>query len=188
MSKFAVVVFPDEASAQRGFHTLQQLRRSRCLECHGAALVARSACGELSLRKRTDDVPLGVAALVGALRDEFLASVERELGPGTFAVIAEVNAGAAMQALGGTVIREWFAHAADELPDTGGESIAFLVSRTAARRAPTGARRAERKPPRRGDPRAAGRVEIAGTSRGVPTDGSSVAPRGARDGALAPLG
>ena len=74
------------------------------------------------------------------------------------------------------------------LQPPGGESIAFLVSRSAARRARTGSRRAERKPPRRGDPRAAGRVEIAGTSRGVPTDGSWVAPRRARDGAIGPLG
>jgi hypothetical protein len=147
VSKFALVVFPDEVNAYQGFHALQALRRTRSVTVHGAAVVQRDNDGRLCIRKRSDEVPLGVGALVGSLQTEFLGAVERELAPGAFAVIAEISEDtsldARMEELGGRVFYEWWEDFIDDL----------LEERTSVRRAELAARRAERQLRRRREPR-----------------------------------
>jgi uncharacterized membrane protein len=120
MSKFALVVFPDEAMAYQGFHALDELHGARSGMVYGAAVIARDENGALCIKKRTAEVPLGVrlGVLVGGLGNEFLESVRRELVPGTFAVIVEASEwiiplDAQMEALGGRVVCEWWDGRAD---------------------------------------------------------------------------
>ncbi|MBS3649337.1 DUF1269 domain-containing protein [Pseudaminobacter sp. 19-2017] len=69
MSTFIVVVFPDEASAQRGIRALKDLNSDSSLVLHGAAIVTKNAKGKLSMHVASDDALGTVAAgtLVGGL-------------------------------------------------------------------------------------------------------------------------
>jgi uncharacterized membrane protein len=124
MSKFAVMVFPDEKTAYEGLHVLQQLHAEGSLTVWGTDVLQRAADGRISILKRDDEGPVGtslgvltgalvglfggpvgaaigasVGAAAGSVRDvvhvgvtdEFLTTVERDLAPGTFAVIAEIS-------------------------------------------------------------------------------------------------
>ena len=112
MRKFALVVFPHEKRASQGFHALQELDRKRRISVDAAALVERDENGALSVRQRSDGVPLGarLGALLGGRRNDLLELLARELAPGTFAVIAEVSEewvtsiDGPMEPLGGRVV------------------------------------------------------------------------------------
>lgn len=93
MKRFTLVVFPDEQSALRAFHALQQLHREGTVRVLAAALAERDGAGALTVRKRSDAVPLGagLGALIGSLRNETLELVERDLAPGHFVVVAELE-------------------------------------------------------------------------------------------------
>ena len=143
MSKFTLVVFPDEVTAYQGFHALQELGRSGSVTVHGAAVVQRDGTQGLTVKKRSTEVPFVLGALLGNLQTEFLGSVERELAPGTFAVIAEVSEGtpmdARMEELGGRLVYEGWEDLIDDL----------LEERTDVRSAELAARSAERQRRRR---------------------------------------
>lgn len=139
MSEFAIMVFPDAASACAAVHSLHELHRDGLALVHGAVLVERDEKGALSVKERRGEVPLGLG--VGALVDALLGRVERELAPGTFAVIAELpeeergtRVDAAMEALGGTIVGEWDEDSLDDvLTATGDVSAADRVATRAER-------------------------------------------------------
>jgi hypothetical protein len=93
MRRFTLVVFPDEQGALRAFHALQELHREGTVRVFAAALAERDDRGALTVRKRSDAVPLGagLGALIGGLRNEALELVERDLAPGAFVVVAELE-------------------------------------------------------------------------------------------------
>jgi uncharacterized membrane protein len=69
MSKFVVIVFPDEAQAYRGTQALKELHFEGSLTLYGMAVIAKDAEGKLSLKQAADPGPLSAAvgALVGGL-------------------------------------------------------------------------------------------------------------------------
>jgi len=69
MSKFAVIVFPDETSAYEGLHRLQELHAEGILSVYGTGVVQREAGGDIRTLKRNGEGPIGfgVGALVGGL-------------------------------------------------------------------------------------------------------------------------
>jgi uncharacterized membrane protein len=113
MNNLVVVVFPDEAKARDGVRVLQDLHREGSVTLYGAVVLQRDPTGELSVKAHAKHGPLALAvrALVG-LRDDLIDLVQRDLGPGSSALIAEVSEEAPepidgrMSALGGTVRRE----------------------------------------------------------------------------------
>lgn len=116
MRRFTLVVFPDERSALRGFHALQQLHREGSVRVFAAAVAARDAAGVLQVIKRSEAAPLGagLGALIGGLRSEVLAYVVGDLAPGDFAVVAELQEqwvtaiDAWAEAVGGRAVCAWW--------------------------------------------------------------------------------
>jgi uncharacterized membrane protein len=69
MSKYVVVIFPNETKAYEGTRALKDLHAEGSLTVYGAAVVAKDANGKLSVKQAADPGPLGmgVGALVGTL-------------------------------------------------------------------------------------------------------------------------
>ncbi len=69
MSKFVVVIFPDEAKAYEGTRALKELHAEASLAVYGMAVVTKGADGKLTVKQAADTGPLGigVGALVGGL-------------------------------------------------------------------------------------------------------------------------
>jgi uncharacterized membrane protein len=69
MSKFAVMVFPDEKKAYEGLHVLQELHAEGSLTLWGTDVLRRDAEGRISIVKRDDQGPLGtgLGTLAGGL-------------------------------------------------------------------------------------------------------------------------
>ncbi len=69
MSKFVVIVFPDEARAYQGTRALKELHAEASFTLYGMAVVAKDAEGTFSIRQSVDPGPVGTAvgALVGGL-------------------------------------------------------------------------------------------------------------------------
>jgi uncharacterized membrane protein len=69
MSRFVVVVFPDEAKAYQGTRALKELHAEGSLTLYGMAIVSKDAEGKLAIKEAADSGPLGMAvgALVGGL-------------------------------------------------------------------------------------------------------------------------
>jgi uncharacterized membrane protein len=65
MSKFIVVVFPDEAKAHEGERALKELHEDGSLTVYGTAVLTKDADGKVSTKQHVDRGPLGAA--VGAL-------------------------------------------------------------------------------------------------------------------------
>jgi uncharacterized membrane protein len=63
MSKFAVVVFPDERKAYEGVRALHELHRDATVTVFGAVVAHRSDGGALSLGKRSIEPPVGLGVL-----------------------------------------------------------------------------------------------------------------------------
>jgi uncharacterized membrane protein len=106
MDNFVVVVFPDEEKAHEGKRALEQLHREGVVTVYETAVLQRASDGTLTIAR-------GLSPLLHTVvRDEFLERIQRDLGPGKSAVLAEVReeepAGIdqRMMALGGTVSRE----------------------------------------------------------------------------------
>jgi hypothetical protein len=111
MNNLVVTMFPDEAKAEEGLRALQELHREGSVTAYATAVVQRDGSGELSIQR-----PNGKGPLADLLREwlggELILTVERELTPGTSALVAEVSddslgtLAARMEALGGTVTHE----------------------------------------------------------------------------------
>ena len=69
MSKFAVIVFPNETKAYEGMRALKALHAEGSLTLYGAAVVAKDTKGNFEVKQAADDGPVGTAvgALVGGL-------------------------------------------------------------------------------------------------------------------------
>ena len=69
MSKFVVILFPDEARAYQGTRALKELHAEGSLTLYGMAVVAKDAEGNVGVKEAADTGPLGtgVGALVGGL-------------------------------------------------------------------------------------------------------------------------
>lgn len=69
MSKFVVVVLPDEKKAYEALHAIKSLDAEGTVTFYGAAIVARKPDGTLDVKQAVDDGPLGMATgtLVGGL-------------------------------------------------------------------------------------------------------------------------
>jgi uncharacterized membrane protein len=69
MSKFVVIVFPDEEKAYQGTSALKALHGEGSLTLYGIAVIAKDAEGNLAVKDAADAGPLGTAvgALTGAL-------------------------------------------------------------------------------------------------------------------------
>jgi uncharacterized membrane protein len=69
VSKFIVVVFPDDTHAYEGTRALKDLHAEGSLTLYGLAVIAKNMEGEVSVREAADAGPLGTAvgALVGGL-------------------------------------------------------------------------------------------------------------------------
>ena len=69
MSKFVVVIFPNETKAYDGVRALKELHADGSLTVYGMAVIAKDGQGKVAVRDAADSGPLGTAAgaLVGAL-------------------------------------------------------------------------------------------------------------------------
>jgi len=93
MSKFVVIVFPDEAKAYEGTRALKALHAEGSLSLYGVAVIAKDAAGKISIKEAADVGPLGTA--VGALAGGLIGVIG---GP----------AGALAGMAGGTVVGSLF--------------------------------------------------------------------------------
>jgi len=69
MSKFVVIVFPNEAQAYQGTRALKDLHVDGSLSLYGMAVIAKDAAGNVKVKESVDPGPLGTAvgALLGGL-------------------------------------------------------------------------------------------------------------------------
>jgi uncharacterized membrane protein len=69
MSKFVVVVFPDEKKAYEGTSALKQLHAEGSITVYASGVVAKEADGKISVKDPVESGPLsfGVGALIGGL-------------------------------------------------------------------------------------------------------------------------
>jgi len=69
MSKYVVVVFPEEAKAYEGTRALKELHAEGSLGVYAMAVIGTDASGKLSVKQTADTGPLGtgVGALVGGI-------------------------------------------------------------------------------------------------------------------------
>ena len=69
MTKFVVVVFPDEKQASAGLHALKELHAEGSITLYSEAVLQRSAEGRLAVKEHKTEFPMGigVGALVGGL-------------------------------------------------------------------------------------------------------------------------
>ena len=92
MSKFVVIVFPDEKKAYAGGRALDELHDEGSLTVYSRAVVARDAQGRIHVKEKQPEGPLGtgVGALVGGIIGMFA-------GPG--GVVLGIAAGSVVGAL-----------------------------------------------------------------------------------------
>jgi len=69
MTKFAVIVFPDEKQASAGLHALKDLHAEGSITLYSESVLQRGPDGRLSVKEQKVDMPMGVGvgALVGGL-------------------------------------------------------------------------------------------------------------------------
>jgi uncharacterized membrane protein len=73
MSKFVVIVFPNETRAYEGTRGLKELHAEGSLTLYGMAVIAKDSAGKLSTKDAADAGPLGTA--VGALVGGFIGVI-----------------------------------------------------------------------------------------------------------------
>lgn len=61
MSRFIVVVFPDEAKAYQGTRALKDLHSEGSLTVYGMAVISKDAGGKFAIKEAADEGPLGMA-------------------------------------------------------------------------------------------------------------------------------
>lgn len=78
MSKFVVVIFPDEAKAYEGMRAVKDLDSEGSLTLYAQAVVGKDADGRLSVKEANDQGPLGTA--VGALAGGLIGLIGGPVG------------------------------------------------------------------------------------------------------------
>ncbi len=145
MSKFLVVISPNEAAAYEGQRALDGLHSEGSITVYATAVIARAADGNIAVRK-AEDAPVMTAvgalagglagvlagpagwalgtsagALMGSFGDlfslginaDFVDEVSKQVEPGKAVLLADVDeewvtpVDTRMEALGGTVHRQW---------------------------------------------------------------------------------
>jgi len=93
MSKFVVVIFPNEAKAYEGTRALKELHAEASLAVYAVAVVTKGADGKLSVKEAADNGPLGlgVGALVGGLIGLLGGPAGAAIGIGVGALIGSFN-------------------------------------------------------------------------------------------------
>ena len=89
MSKFIVVIVPDETKAYEGSRALRELHAEGSLTVYGMAIVAKADDGKLSVKQSADEGPLGTAvgSLSGGLIGLLGGPVGAAIGLGTGALL-----------------------------------------------------------------------------------------------------
>jgi uncharacterized membrane protein len=84
MSKFIVVMFPNESGAYQGTRVLKELHAEGSVAVYGMAVVAKDASGHISVKQAVDEGPLVMATgvLVGGLVGLFGGPAGVALGAG----------------------------------------------------------------------------------------------------------
>jgi uncharacterized membrane protein len=82
MSKFVVVVFPNENRAYEGLQALRELHEEGSLTLYSDAVIQRGAAGGVVVKEQHRELPIGtgVAALVGGLAGVFAGPVGAAVG------------------------------------------------------------------------------------------------------------
>ncbi len=93
MSKFVVVIFPNEAKAYEGTRALKELHAEASLAVYGMAVVTKGADGKLTVKEAADTGPLGmgVGALVGGLIGLLGGPAGAAMGIGVGALIGSLG-------------------------------------------------------------------------------------------------
>ena len=91
MSKFIVVIVPDETKAYEGSRAFRELHAEGSLTLYGMAIVAKTADGKLSVKQAVDEGPLGTAvgSLSGGLIGLLGGPVGAAIGLGAGALLTE---------------------------------------------------------------------------------------------------
>jgi hypothetical protein len=111
LNNLVVTVFPDEATADEGLRVLEELHREGTVTAYATAVIERAGSGELSIKRHDRGGPLADLLRRG-LAGEVILAVQRELPPGTSALVAEISddsldtMAARMEALGGKVTHD----------------------------------------------------------------------------------
>ena len=93
MSKFIVVIVPDETKAYEGSKALRELHAEGSLTLYGMAIVAKTADGSLSVKQAVDEGPLGTAvgSLSGGLIGLLGGPVGAAIGLGAGALLGSLR-------------------------------------------------------------------------------------------------
>jgi len=93
MSKFIVVIVPDETKAYEGSKALRELHAEGSLTLYGMAIVAKTADGKLSVKQSVDEGPLGTAvgSLSGGLIGLLGGPVGAAIGLGAGALLGSLR-------------------------------------------------------------------------------------------------
>src|SRR5262245_65804405 len=93
MSKYIVVIFPNETKAYEGTRALKELHAEGSLTVYGMAVIAKDADAKLSVRQAADTGPLGlgVGTLVGGLLGLLGGPVGAAIGMGSGATIGGLS-------------------------------------------------------------------------------------------------
>jgi uncharacterized membrane protein len=89
MSKFIVVMFPNESGAYQGTRALQELHAEGMVAVYAMSVVAKDAAGRISVKQAADEGPLGTVTgvLVGGIVGLFGGPAGAALGAGVGALI-----------------------------------------------------------------------------------------------------
>lgn len=93
MSKFVLVVFPDAPKAYEGIQVLRDLHSEGSLTLYSTAVIERTRNGDLSIKERQTDGPVGTAlgALIGGLVGLFASPVGAAIGAGSGASLGALR-------------------------------------------------------------------------------------------------
>ena len=93
MSKFIVVIFPDETKAYEGTRALKDLHAEGSLTLYGVAVIVKDGSGTLSVKQEADQGPIGTAvgSLVGGFIGLLGGPIGAAIGLGTGALLGSVR-------------------------------------------------------------------------------------------------
>jgi uncharacterized membrane protein len=106
MSKYSVVVFPDESKAYEGVKALRDLHGEGSLSLYAAAVIAKDADGTVSMKGERDEGPVGLA--LGMLTGGLIGALVGPAGAAAGAAAAAAATGAAVGMASGGLLGTMF--------------------------------------------------------------------------------